>query len=137
MKNKLTILTVSAILLTFVLGCGISEQVQKAVGGSDNSPANANKTLTDKAVDVTVGEEKLGIAECDQLFEEMTAQANSPEDDYVTKAAKQFLLNKIRESIRKSIEENKNNPTQLAKDCKEFKTQLDKFKAEEQTNNQK
>lgn len=128
---------VSAILLVFGLGCGISEKVQKAVGGSDNTSANSNKTLTDKAVDVTVGEEKLGIPECDQLFEELTAQSKSSEDDYVTKAAKQFALNKIRESIKKSIQENKNNPQQMAKDCKEFKAQLDKFKSEEQSNKQK
>ncbi len=122
---------ISAILLVFGLGCGITDKVQKAVG-SDNSAANSNKTLTDKAVDITVGEEKIGVPECDQIIADIKAQANNAEDDYVTKAAKQFAINKITESLKKSLEENKNNPKQLAKDCKDFRAQMDKFKTEEE-----
>lgn len=122
---------ISTILLVFGLGCGITDKVQKAVG-SDNSAANSNKTLTDKAVDITVGEEKIGVPECDQIISDIKAQANNTEDDYVTKAAKQFVINKITESLKKSLEENKNNPQQLAKDCKDFRAQMDKFKTEEE-----
>ncbi|MCD9185948.1 MAG: hypothetical protein LUM44_05915 [Pyrinomonadaceae bacterium] len=136
MKNKLTILMISLILLVFGLGCGITDKVQKAVG-SDNSAANSNKTLTDKAVDITVGEEKIGVPECDQIIADIKAQADNAEDDYVTKAAKQFAINKITESLKKSLVENKNNPTQLAKDCRDFRAQMDKFKSEEQQKKQK
>lgn len=130
MKNKLTILMISAILLVFGLGCGITDKVQKAVG-SDNSTANSNKTLTDKTVDVTVGDEKIGVPECDELFDAIAEQSKSTEDNYVAKATRQYFLNKIKESIKKSLEENKNEPAKMGKECKEYKAQLDKFKAEE------
>jgi len=139
MKNKLTILIVSTILLVFGLGCGITDRVQKAVGGSENTSTTTpkDKTLTDKTVDVTVGDEKIGIPECDALFDSIAEQSKATEDNYVAKATRQYFLNKIKESIKKSIEENKNDPVQTAKECKEYKAQLDKFKAEEDSNKQK
>lgn len=127
---------ISAILFVFGLGCGITDKVQKAVG-SDNSAANSNKTLTDKAVDITVGEEKIGVPECDSIIADIKAQAGNTEDDYVTKAAKQFVINKITESLKKSLAENKNDPQQLTKDCKDLRAQMDKFKGEEEQKKQK
>lgn len=41
-------------------------------------------------------------------------------------------MNKIRENLKKSIEENKTDKVELAKDCKDFKAQLEKYKAEEE-----
>lgn len=66
----------------------------------------------------------------------MVAQSESPDDNYVTKAARGYALKKIRESIKKSIEENKNDTVKMAKECKDAKVELDKFKAEEESKNQ-
>ena len=63
----------------------------------------------------------------------LSAEANNPDDNFVTKAIKATVLNKIKESIKKSVEENKNDKVELAKNCREFKTQLEKYKAEEET----
>lgn len=125
---------ISAFLLVFGLGCGLISKTQKAVSGSDNSK---DKTLTDKTVDVTVGDEKIGIPECDALVDAIAEQSKSTDDNYVAKATRQYFLNKIKESIKKSIEENKNDPVKTAKECKDYKAQLDKFKAEEESNKTK
>jgi hypothetical protein len=98
--------------------------------------ANKEKSLDEKAIDTVVGDEKIGVPECDELLESLAAQSESPDEGYVAKAARQFFLNKIRESIKKSIEENKNDKVKLAKDCKDAKAELDKYKAAEESKNQ-
>ncbi len=124
MKNKYLLLTAAAILFVSVLGCSYFNQSQ----------SNSNKTLPDQAVDSTVGEEKIGIAECDEAFDDLSKLANNDEDDMLTKAGKRAALNKIRENLKQSIEKNKKDKAQQAKECREYKTQIDRFKTKEETN---
>ena len=138
MKNKITTLFVLFALLTFVLGCSFSENLEKTIGGTNEANSNSatNKTLTDRAIETTVGGEKIGVSECDDLLESLANIAQAPDDSYVSKATRQYVLSKIRENIKRSVEENKNDKTQMAKDCKEYRGQLDKFKAQEEINKQ-
>ena len=134
MKNKFTITLVLIALTVSVLGCGSLNPLSQK--GKAPSPTPRDKTLTDKGVDVVVGEEKIGIPECDDAMDMMTAEANNPDDGYIVKAGKAFFFNKIKASIKKAIEDNKDkdkngDTTDVAKQCKDFKDQLIKFKAEE------
>ena len=61
----------------------------------------------------------------------LTDFANNPDDNFVVKAGKTIFVNKIRESIKKSVEENKSDKVEMAKDCKQFKKEFEKYKAEE------
>jgi len=131
MKNKFVFLTSTAILFVSVLGCSF----YNPLAGSSNS-ANDNRTLSDKAIDSSVGENKIGVPECDEIFDFFARQSESPDEDFVTKAARQYALNKIRESFKQSIEEHQGDKTAMAKECREFKTQLDKYKAEENSRQQ-
>src|SRR5258706_8078840 len=125
MRNTFLISIDCALLLAVGLGCGLADRIQKSVTGSDK--ANANKTSTD------VSEETTGIPECDEVMDMIAAEANNPDDGYIVKATKALFLNKLKESIRKSIEENKNKngTADLAKTCTDYKKQLLKYKAEE------
>ena len=118
------------LILTAVLGCGFVERLQSTDSGANT--VNSNKTITDKAVDTAVGESKIGVPECDEVLDMLAAEANNPDDGFVTKAVKATFLNKLKESIKRSVEENKGDPAELAKTCKEFKTQLQKFKTEQE-----
>ena len=122
----------SVVILMSVLGCGLVDRIQNSATGPETS--NSNKTLTDKAVDPTVGESKIGVPECDEVMDMLTAEANNPDDGFVTKAVKATFLNRIRDAIRQSVEENKGDKVELAKTCREFKVQLEKYKAEQQAN---
>ena len=126
MKNKFAFTLALTLLVGAVLGCSSINPF------SDKEKTASNKTLTDKGVDTVVGEEKIGIPECDEVMDMLTAEANNPDDNFVTKAVKQTFLNKIKESIKRSVEENKSNKVELAKNCKDFKKELEKFKAEEE-----
>ncbi len=119
------------IVLLIGLGCGMLERVQKSVTGSETS--NSNKTLSDKAVDTAVSGEKIGVAECDEVVDMLTEYANNPDDNFIVKAGKAMFVNKIRESIKKSVEENQSDKAELAKNCTEIKSELVKYKAEEET----
>lgn len=125
MKNKFAITLVGTLLLAAVLGCGMNPFSGKG------TTTNSNKSLTDKGVDTVVGDEKIGVPECDEVMDMLTAEMNNPDDNFVVKAGKQMVLNKIKQSIKDSVEKNKNDKTELAKNCKEFKKELDKYKAEE------
>ncbi|MCY7377197.1 MAG: hypothetical protein LH472_14650 [Pyrinomonadaceae bacterium] len=135
MKNKFVLLIVAAILFVSVVGCSF----YNPLAGSSDAPKNTeskqtpteDKTLAEKAIDATVGGESTGVPECDELLDSISAQSKNQNDDYVSKATREFFLNRIRESVRKSIEENKSDKTEMAKNCLDYKKQLEKFKAEE------
>lgn len=119
------------------MGCGMADRVQKTVTGSENTNSNVkNKTLTDSALETVAGEDKFGVSECDEVMDFLVAQANDPDDNFVTKAVKTTLLNKFRDRMKRSIEEQKANKVELAKTCKDFKRNLDTSKAEEESNKQ-
>ena len=127
MKNTFALFAAVLVILA-VLGCS---RINPLAG--DSKPANSagapsNKTLSDEAIDTAVGDQKIGIPECDEVVEMLAAEARNPDDDFVTKAVKQTFLNKMREAIKQSIEENKNDKAEIAKTCKEIKQQLVTFK---------
>lgn len=126
MKNTIFSSLAFTILLLTVLGCSSINPFTDKSGQT-----NSNKSLTDKAVDTAVGEEKIGIPECDEVIDAITAELNNPDDNFITKAGKAVVLNKIKESIKASVEENKGDKAEIAKTCREFKKELDKFKAEQ------
>ena len=128
-----------AVILPLVLGCGIADRVSNAVSETTSNSTgganvNANKSLTDKAVDTAVGERKVGIAECDEAIEILVAQTENPDDNFVTKAIKKTALNTFREQLKKSLEDNKTDKTEVAKFCKEFRDNLADPKSESNAN---
>ena|SRR5687767_9718155 len=136
MANKLFLL-ITILLIGF--GCGIADRVRQAAEGESNTSANinANKTLTDKAVDTAVGEQKVGIPECDEALDILAAQANDPNDNFVTKAVKKTALNTFRDQLKKNLEENKTDKKEVAKFCAEFRDNLDDSLKEGNSNTSK
>lgn len=134
MKNRSTAGFVAFVLMLSALGCSslnpISDKSQKTPTPTPTATP-ADKTLTDKTVDSTVGDEKIGVPECDEVMDMITAEADNPDDNYIVKAGKALFFNKIKESIRESVEKNKNDRDELAKNCRDYKVQLIKYKAEE------
>jgi len=115
-------------ILPLIFGCGILDRARQAATESNSSKTaanvNANKTLTDKAIDTAVGEEKIGIVECDEAVDVLSAQIDNPDDNFVTKAVKKTALNQFREQVKKQIEEQKHDRKDVAKFCKDFKDNL-------------
>lgn len=133
MKNKFTF-AVAVVAFSFAaLGCGSLNPFSGSNSGSSSS-SNSNKTLTDKAVDTAVGNSKIGVPECDEVMELIDAELNDPDDGVVAKAIKATVLNRIKDGIRENVEQNKTDKAEMAKTCKEFKIQFEKYKAEEKAN---
>jgi len=124
MNNNLSTIAAFLILLILVLGCSF----YNPLAGSSNSGSSQNKDLSERAIDSTIGEEKIGIPECDEIIDFFADQSKSEDEDFVTKAARGYAMNKIRESLKKSLEENKADTAKMAKECRDFKKQLDKYK---------
>lgn len=133
MKNKHVFATALFILLIVVLGCSSYNPLSDS-SKSDNSPASGNKSLSDKAIDAGIGEEKIGVPECDEIVDFFVEQTKSPDENFVTKAARGYALNKMRESFKKSLEEHAGDTAALAKECREFKQLLDEFNSQENKN---
>ncbi len=131
MKNKFVLSISLAVLLVCILGCSFYNPLES----SSNSAGGDNRSLSDKAIDSTVGESKIGVPECDEMFNFFADQAKSPDDDFVTKAAREYALNKIRERLKQSIEKHQGDTAAMARECRKFKTELDKFKTEENNAN--
>ena len=133
MRNKYSFAVALLILAAVGLGCSSINPFS----GSKDSNTTKDKSLTDKGVDVTVGRSKIGVPECDEVIDLVEAEMNNPDDNFVTKAVKATVLNRIKDGIRESVEKNKQDTVELAKTCKEFKAQFEKYKAEEQSKNGK
>jgi hypothetical protein len=124
MANKILLL---AIVLFVGFGCGLADRVRQAAEGESNTTTaniNANKTLTDRAVDTAVGEKKIGIPECDEALDILTVQAENPDDNFVTKAIKKTALNTFRDQLKQNLEDNKTDKKEVAKFCREFRDNL-------------
>ena len=135
MKNKFSLALVFSVLLISVFGCSY----YNPLAGNSAAPQNTasktsnanNPSLTDQTIESTVGGTTTGVAECDELLEMISESSKNQNDDYVSKATREFFLNRIRDSVKKSIEENKSDKKEMAKNCADYKKQLEKFKAEE------
>lgn len=132
MKNKFAILLAVSLLIAVVLGCSSINPFSSK--SKDSSPSSSNKTLTDKGDDSLAGDETTGVPECDEIFVFMAHEANDPNDNFVTKAIKATFFNAIKKQVKQAIEENKDkkDTATIADKCKDFKKQLEKFKAEEE-----
>ena len=121
MKNSFAIILIVSIILSVGLGCSLAGRAQQK---------EDSKTLKDKAIDIAVGDEKIGIPECDEVMDFLNHEIDNPDDDFVTKAVKATALKKFKEKFREAIEENKTDKVELAKTCREFKSNLETYKAE-------
>ena len=68
MKNKNVFLTVFLIFLISILGCRFYNPVSESPN-ENVSTTPKNKDLSDKVIDKTVGEERIGVPECDELLD--------------------------------------------------------------------
>lgn len=128
MKNAIQLVLVLSMIVGLGLGCSLLRRDQ-----SNPESNGSNRSLTDKTVDKTVGRSNIGVPECDEVMDAIEAELNNSDDNFVVKAAKATFLNRIKDSIRESVEKNPNDKEELAKTCREFKAQFDKYKAEEQS----
>jgi hypothetical protein len=131
MKNILTLFFAAAFLIA-TLGCGLVSRIQEETSGTSNS----NKTLGDKAVDVAVGDTKIGIKECDDVVDILNEQINDPDESFVTKSVKRTILNQFREQLKQSLEENQADKKQVTQFCAEFKKNLVESASNSNTNRQ-
>jgi len=126
MLNKLFFL----LIVVACLGCGALDRVKRAAEEPDSNTrkvdinVNTNKSLTDTVVDAAAGEKKIGIVECDDALEVLVAEANDPEDNFVTKAVKKTALNTFRDHVKKKLDEGKTDRKEVAKFCKDFRDNL-------------
>ena len=128
MKN-LSALLISGFLLLTVLGCGITDRVQntldKRTSNSNSTPVNdSNKSIGDQATE-NILREKTGVAECDELLDWVADQTKGNDDNFISKGVKEYFVNKIRQSIKESLEKNQNDKEKMAKECREIKQQID------------
>lgn len=124
-------------ILLIGFGCSIADRVREATGGESNTAANinANKTMTDKAVDTAIGEQNVGIPECDEALNILEAQANNPDDNFLVKAGKKTALKAFRDQLRKSLEQSNTNKVDVARYCKDFRDNLDQSLQEQENSN--
>ena len=101
MKNIFAFLVAGAALFA-TLGCGL-------VSG-----------LEDEAVNVAVGDMKVGIQECDEVIETLTENLNNPDDGIIVKGAKRVALNQFREELRRRLDESQADRQAVADFCREF-----------------
>jgi hypothetical protein len=136
MRNLIS-LAVCAVALAAVLGCGVTDRAKKEMGGEANvanTNANANKTITDKAIESVAGEGKVGIAECDEVIDILAVQANTPDENFVTKAMKATALTQFKEQVKKRLDANKTNRADIAKFCRDFRSSLQKSSTDAEAN---
>lgn len=133
MKNRSVFIILGLISMMLVLGC--SRMIPSSKSSNSQSQSDDNKSLTDKGLDIALGDEKTGVPECDEVVEFFNNEIDkeNPDEDFVTKAVKKTFLNTFKAQFKKAIEDNRTDKAQLAKVCRDFKNNLVKFKSEQET----
>jgi uncharacterized coiled-coil protein SlyX len=131
-QNSLSMLAGVGLLIFIALGCGLTERLEQ----NTSTTANSNKTVTDRVLDTAVAEEKIGIAECDEVIEYLARQTDDPDDNLITKAAKRAFANRIRDELKRAIAEQKADETKLADTCRDLMRDLRSFGSENTNANQ-
>ena len=122
MKTGSGITVVLAALLAFSTGCSFSKP------STPNGKTNNNQTLTDTALDTAIPDAAVGIPECDEILKTLADQANNPGDNFAQKTAKRLFANKVKDGIKRTIDEHKGDKAEIAKTCKAFKVQIQRFR---------
>ena len=132
MRNTVSAFLALSLIVVVALGCSTVNPFSRSKEQPHASTEPKERSTSDKAVDKTVGHTTTGVPECDEVSDLIEAELNNSDDNFVVKAVKATALNRIKDGIRESVEKNKNDPVELAKTCKEFKMQFEKYKAEEE-----
>lgn len=132
MRNTVSACLALLLIVVVALGCSAINPFSRSKEQPHASSEPKERSTTDKAVDKPVGHTTTGVPECDEVSDLIEAELNNSDDNFVVKAVKATALNRIKDGIRESVEKNKNDPVELAKTCKEFKLQFEKYKAEEE-----
>jgi hypothetical protein len=139
MKNNLSLVLILSIFIALVLGCGISDKLQKAVEGDkpakSDVPNSGDKSLTDKTIDAVADGETTGIDECDEVIAMIDAAISDPNDGWMAKATKGYVFGILKKGIKEEIEKNKDDPKKLAQECVDMKKQVVKALEEAKNSN--
>ena len=133
-KNRFAVVALLALLLA-VVGCGRLNPLSSKESPSTSKP-QAGSSPTIGAPESTG--ETSGVPECDQAIDIINRETNNPDDNFITRAAKTTILNRIKDGIKKAVDESKtkgnSNTEDLVKTCREFRDQLEKNLAEQKKN---
>lgn len=130
-KNRFAVAAILAFLMV-VLGCGRLNPLSSKETPSTSKPqAGSSPTAGAPA---STGE-STGVPECDQAIDIIDRETNNPDDNFIARAAKATILNRIKDGIKKAVDESKakgnSNTEDLVKTCREFRDQLEKSLAEQ------
>ncbi len=136
MRNTLAAGLSAAILCFAVLGCGSINPF--AESGKSNTPANRpgssaiqtnTNTIANTNANANLEVGKTGVRECDELVDSLAIHTDNPDDNFAVRAAKNYAMRSIRDSVKQAIEDNKNNLSDLTRRCQDIKLELDRAKA--------
>lgn len=121
MNNKSNMFLSALFICAVAMGCSSLNPLSS--GSSESSSGSSGGKKESSAL--LAGLDEIGIEECDAIVKELAAQIDSEDDGYITRSVKQYYINTVIEGLKKSVEENKNEPDKLKNECIKFKKQLD------------
>lgn len=130
MKKNLAVTVLIFVLVSIFLGCGTSAPISSNEVPVVETPkvVPSPTPIVEVPLDNAVAESVKGIPECDETLKLIAAEANRKEDNEPSNLSKTAFLNKIKESIKKSVGDNKGDKAETAKNCKAFKAQIERYK---------
>jgi hypothetical protein len=129
MSKNVGSFVLSVMMLGLVLGCNcnLSEWVRQTAQSNSNQAVvvDANKSIVDSVTQTAIGDDKTGIAECDEFLAVLETQLQSPDTDFVTRNLIYYFKQQIATQARTDIaNKNPQEKAELAKQCKQMATQL-------------
>ncbi len=121
-KNLFAGVALLALILA-VIGCGRLNPLSRRESPATDKEAPSGETS--------------GIPECDEAIDIINRETNRPDDNFISRAAKTTILNRVKDEIKKAVNDSKahgnSNTEDLVKTCREFRDQLEKSLADEKT----
>jgi hypothetical protein len=138
MKNKFNLLMVVAVMV-FVIGCSCGNLTglvsDETTTGKPKTSDSSNKTVADKVSEEILDGETTGVQECDDFIKFIAEQSKSPDDNWVTRGMRDYIIGQIKKSLRESLELNKNDKVKMAEQCKDLRAKFEsQLNAEKEKN---
>jgi hypothetical protein len=127
MKNKINFLAALLLLLTVGFGCSYVDQLRSGGNSSTFSNTNSTTNSSSNSADPNAAA-KTGVAECDELIDLLDKERQNPDDNFLTRKAREYAIDFAKETIKKNIEENQGDKTKIAQGCREAKNEYLKNK---------
>ena len=129
MKKNLAIIVVLLVFISMFIGCSSAPISTNDVRVAETpKPVPSGTPIVEAPLDKAAADAVKGIPECDEVLVMLATETNRKVGNEAANLNKTAFLNKVKEAVKQSVNNNKGDKAETAKNCKSLKAQFARYK---------